>query len=182
MWKRTILILVILPTIGFLLGYVLAEHKYSQETTWQSLGTPPVPALDIIQISPLIIASTEGEELYEYQYHSGDWELIDQKPSEAASESFPELCEEIPRPSMDGIIASQEECVKFEMGFSYIKYAVLEDGSVWIWNQNVGTHNIDYVLVIISWTVGFYVLGVILLILITILDKKKLGQEKGVDA
>ena len=56
MWKRILIIAIILPTVGCLLGYVIADIQYGQHNvTWELLGTPPSAAVRMIQSSRGIV-------------------------------------------------------------------------------------------------------------------------------
>ena len=182
MWKRILLILIILPTIGCLLGYVVAEEKFSNNNiNWESLGSPPSPAVSFIQSFHNNVVETTSGEMYRYYGQINGWIYIEEEPSDTHIDSFADLCNQITPDPLDDIIDSAEDCVKYETGYSYYKFAILDDGSVWMWNKPVGIYIFDYLLEIFKWTLGFFILGIILITAMNVRNRKESTEMTDVD-
>ena len=174
MWKRILLILIILPVISCLLGYIFAEVKFSNNNVnWESLGSPPSPAVSFIQSFHNNVVKTTSGEMYRYYGQSKGWIYIEEEPPNTHIDSFADLCNQITPDPLDDIIASAEDCVKYETGYSYYKFAILDDGSVWMWNKPIGIYVLDSLFYIIKWTFGFFLLGIILLTAMSIRNRKE---------
>ena len=173
MWKRILIIAIILPTVGCLLGYVIADIQYGQHNvTWELLGTPPSAAVRMIQSSRGIVISTRNGQIYKYVSYN-EWKLLDEEPSETWVEDFSELCKDVTAPLLEGTIDSKEHCARYEMGSAYRKFAIVEDGSVWMWHKTIKMHGFDYVFFMLTGSFGFLVLGLITTAVMRLLNQKK---------
>jgi hypothetical protein len=182
MWKRTLLILIILPVIGCSLGYIFAERKYSSNNVnWESLGSPPSPAVSFIQGFHNNVVETTNGDKYRYYGQSKGWIYIEEEPPDIHKDSFADLCNQITPDPLDNIIATTEDCVKYETGYAYYKFAILDDGSVWMWNKPVGVYVLDSLFYIFKWALGFFIIGIIILTVMSIRNRIESKEMTDVD-
>lgn len=159
-----LIILIILPYIGWLLGNLAAELLIAEdETSWEMLGTPPSPADKIIQIHPLVVSTSSGQS-YRYISSSEGWQLWDKELPTKTTYDFSELCAQVAAVPLEGMIDSKDSCVKWEMGSTYFRFAILENGSVWMWKKNIGGNSFSYLFYRISGAFVFFIIGVIIVI------------------
>lgn len=180
-WKRFLPVLFILPTIGCLLGYGFnAFRPPEQESSWESLGTPPSPAVRFVRVSPLIV-STENGEKYRHVSKDYGWEEAGDQTLDAPAESFVGECEGITPVPLEGAIDTTEICAKFEVGSFYRKFAILDDGSVWMWKED-NDAGFDGIYFALMGAGIFFVLGLVVVSLNVVVghlrsEPRKSGME-----
>ena len=175
MWKQIVIIFIILPIIGCLFGYFIAENKFGeQEVSWESLGTPPSPAVRIIHSAPDIVVSSGNGQIYKYVPYSESWKLVYEEPLEAKVENFPELCQQVTASPLKGTIDSKDHCARFEMGSAYYKIAILENGSVWMWNESIGMYGFDYIFHMFMGSFGFFIIGLIIIKIMRLINRREI--------
>ena len=170
--KRIFLVLIILPIIGCLAGSAFYEWDTSTlRKEWELLGTPPSKAVEIFSTSPLVVLSSNGK-YYSYIFKSNDWEIIN--PNEIDVEEYsPEYdCPEIDIPTIDNQIYSTETCRYYGgPGYTFRKYAILQDGSVWIWVVEQAMEGDSWASIIVpALGSGIFFLLAVLTVLIFIFD------------
>lgn len=137
-WRRILVALLILSVVGCLLGYGISRLISSEhEAAWEYLSAPPSPAVRFVSVSPLVVSSEDGE-MYRYVSKHEGWKVREEKPSGFPRQSFPDVCEDITPPPIEDTVDSIELCGRLEMGYLYRKFAILEDGSVWMWKNDSG--------------------------------------------
>ena len=132
--KRIFLVLIILPIIGCIVGGAFYEWSSSTlRNEWELLGTPPSKAVEIYSTSPLVVLSSNGN-YYTYIFKSDNWDLTITEKIDVEEKSTAYVCPELDIPTIENIIYSTESCKYVGgPGYTFRKYAVLQDGSVWIW-------------------------------------------------
>ena len=164
------------------MGYIFAKCKFSNNNVnWESLGSPPSPAVSFIQSFHNNVVETTNGEMYRYYGQSKGWIYIEEEPPDTRIDSFAYLCNQITPDPLDGIIDSAEDCVKYETGYSYYKFAILDDGSVWMWNKPVGIYVLDSLFYIFKWVFGSFILGIILLVVMSFRNRKGSTKMNDVD-
>jgi|GEM_PF-4564120 len=179
MWRRMLLFLFFLPSVGCLLGFGIAEIlPEAEKSSWESFGTPPSPAVRFVQASPLVVAAENGE-MYRLRYkdQTYGWEVFTNDPSEPSGQPTPEFCEDITPPPLDGVVDSVEKCGRLEFGSFYRNFAVLEDGSVWMWSKNSNAASSELIYTLIG-SLGFFVLGLLVMALMSILKPLQTSQNE----
>jgi hypothetical protein len=177
MWKRILIIVIVLPIVGCLFGYVIADIQFGEHNvTWELLGSPPSPAVRFIQNSRGIVVSTRNGQIYEHGPYN-EWKLLDEEPSETRTEDFSELCIDVTAPPLEGTIDSKEDCARYEMGSAYRKFAIIEDGSVWMWGKTINMYGFTYIFFMVIGSFGFLVLGLITIVIMRILNRKNVGTN-----
>jgi len=137
--KRIFLVLLIFPIIGCLVGSAFYEWDSSTlRKEWELLGTPPSKAVEIYSTSPLVVLSSNGN-YYSYIFKSNGWEIILPDKIVVEDNSPDYVCPKLEIPPIDNLINSTESCTS-DGGpdYTFRKYAVLTDGSVWIWVKAQG--------------------------------------------
>jgi len=138
-WKRILPALLVLGTIGCVLGYGLKElGSPEQDPSWASLGTPPSPAVRFVRVSPLIVAAENGE-MYRFISKDAGWERTGDQPAQDLDHPLPDRCENVSVPALEDTLDTAESCARYEVGTTYRKFAIREDGSVWMWKEDIDT-------------------------------------------
>jgi hypothetical protein len=178
MWKRILIIVIILPIVGCLFGYVIADIQYGQHNiTWEYLGTPPSPAIQFVDnVKGIVVVSTSNGQIYTYVPYD-KWRLIDEDRLETRVEDFSELCKDVTAPPLEGTIDSMEDCARFEMGSAYYKYVIIEDGSIWMWSKTINMYGLSYLFYMAIGSFGLLVLGLITIVIMRILNRKNVGTN-----
>lgn len=166
-WRRMLWVLLILPVVGCLLGYGISRFISSEhETVWEYLSAPPSPAVRFVSVSPLVVSSEDGE-MYRYVSKHEGWKVREEKPSGFPGQSSPEVCEDITPPPLADTVDAIELCGRLEMGYLYRKFAILEDGSVWMWKKDSGME-LDGVYYALLGSLVCFVLGLLVVASLTV--------------
>ncbi len=149
--NKTLLILVFIPILGGILGGALFSWG-GPSSPWESLGSPPSPAVSLVSISPRLIIGTIEGDLFIYSGNFYGWEPFTDQPQSSTLKNEESLCEEVDPPQITQVMDSGEICTEWGQGYSYSKYVILSDGTVWEWSTQ---YSGEYYLMALF----FYVLG-----------------------
>ena len=133
---RISLVLVI-PIACVLLGYLVgrqlsgAGHLPSSPrgVPWRSLGTPVGKPVDILAADVSSVATISEDGSISYWSAASGWQEVDQMPTFRHTEASTGLVHD---PPPGDVIVTHKSLVRDEAGV-FTEFAVLADGSVWIW-------------------------------------------------
>ena len=165
--RRILIVLFILPIVGFVFGIALFQWDLSKEwSKWESLRTPPSKAIEVVSASPLIVLGSDGNN---YTYIINRWEITDVTHPFKETEWDQIACEGVESPPIDSIVSNKVSCFawgKGAMGYSYHEFALLEDGSIWEWSKS---YSADDGMLIIAWPIiGIAIFGAIAILIVLI--------------
>ena len=162
--RKTLVILIALPIFGGFLGAVLSNLGFPSNP-WDSLGAPSSPAEAFVCISPQLVVESVDGNMFTYTRPAHGWELYEGEIQSPTSLNEWSLCEDVRPPSIKEVIDSSEECIEWGLGYSYSKYVILSDGSVWKWNfQYSGEWEfIGFIFYILGGAIAFLVIALIIL-------------------
>jgi len=148
--RKTIVILIIFPIIGGALGPFLSNLGGSS-TPWESLGVPSSPAESFISISPFLLVESTDENIFTYSGSKYGWKPYEGEIQSSALVNEWILCEGVQPPPIEEVIDSIEECTEWGLGYSYSKYVILFDGTVWKWSSQDSS----------EWDVMFHIFSIL---------------------
>ena len=165
--KRILIVLFIFPIVGFVVGIALLKWDLSKEwSKWDSLGTPPSKAIEVVSACPLIVLASDGNN---YTHIINRWEITEETQPCKETEWDQIACEGVESPPIDNIVNSEVSCFawgKAAAGYSYHEFALLEDGSIWEWSKS---YSADDGMLIVMWpTFGIAIFGAIAIIIVLI--------------
>lgn len=163
---RILLTLLISPVIGYFAGSAYSFWALSDERIpWEPLGSPPAPAVKFFNSSNRVIVIDSNEKGYFIGACNPDcWIPFENNLENEPREAFYEFCGDVQPPYINKVVDTAETCYPWGLGYSYAKYVILEDGTVWKWMKSDGGESNPFLYPILG-TVSFIVLGVLIIII-----------------
>jgi hypothetical protein len=153
----SVVLLIVLPVLGIPAGFVFLEGwKNLDAGRWQSLGSPAEMPLAIVGGDPgaVYVRGQDGS-LFECD-HTGPtrdnacWKEVDQQRERGGGVNLGDRYRgEIPPPPGPVKEVLDVSLMMFVERASYLRYALLEDGSVWLWDYHADA----------NWSLALLMLG-----------------------
>ncbi len=178
------IVFALIPIVGMIAGVyevwiTSTTPRISPETIpWQSLGFPPAKAIKVLGVSQsdhdLVVQTVDGER---YIFQCGRskpqagqycWYKLEELPPLQSISETPRFV--VPNPP--GSVVSS---VAIPLPNRQINYAVLEDGSVWVWNydprppDSMGGEELATLMAFFIFAVVGLVIGIIISVIIAVL-------------
>ncbi len=119
--------------IGYVVGLQLSGAGYlsssPKQVAWRSLGSPAEKPVNILAADVSSVATVSADGTISYWQPESGWQEVAQLPTFGRSEASTGLVHD---PPPGDVIAIHKSMVRDEAG-TFTEYAVLDDGSVWIW-------------------------------------------------
>jgi hypothetical protein len=132
-----LILLVVIPIVSLFVGYRVGYQLSGagrlpatpRQVVWQPLGSPPKRPVAIlaVDVSSVAAVSATGT-IYRWQFNTG-WQPVEQLPvSGRSSPAF-----DLPHEPPPGEVLDLAQVVAPGEAGTYTEFALLADGSVWMW-------------------------------------------------
>jgi len=177
---RIFLILVFLPIFGFFAGSEYYSWSSSDERIqWEMCTSPPSPAVSFSN-SPngVVVIAKNGATYLLTSCRSDNWIPIDNLPADETEDTFYEFCWEFHPPGINNILDVYEVCSEWGLGYSYDRYVILKDGTVWLWSKMDGGEPLGLFLYPMFGAISFFVLGIFISVIMIVLHLASRFDER----
>jgi len=178
--SKILLILILLPILGFIAGLGFYSWGSSDaRIQWEICSSSPSSSISLFSNSNGVGVITKNGNAYLLNScQTDDWLPIDDDLDSETEDTFYELCGEVHPSHINKVVSSVETCSLWGLGYSYNKYVLLEDGTIWIWSKSYGGEPWGLLVSPIFGTIAFFILAIFINVILIILHFASRFDEK----